>query len=292
MEFCARLAAEFFPVERIVCPFTSIVLYMRFNPDDICLTVGIFITLSKKILLKNNFAGLRPEIRKPARMTLFVPRTCRENFCRRIFVERAEKIFMKNKLALILIVSIVLFSIGFFFNREENFFVPKTFPQFRTVDLSGEVVTNEIFSGKITVVFLWTTTGEVSTDVLKKLDAEEKNLSPEFQIVGLVGDVKSDAAPEKIFAAKKFSKNIRQLTVNDDFAPLLTKIKSVPTVIFTDEHGNLIGLPKPVTDAKFIFDELRRISEKDSPINRLRDKIHDKIFRADFFGEIVIQKSP
>lgn len=185
---------------------------------------------------------------------------------------------MKNKIALILILSIVLFSVGIFFNREENFSVPKSFPQFRTVDLSGEVVTNEIFSGKITAVFLWTTTSEISIDVLKNLDGEEKNLSPEFQIVGLVGDLKSDAEPEKIFAAKKFSKNIRQFTVNDDFAPLLTKIKSAPTVIFTDEHGNLIGLPRPVTGAKFIFDELRRISEKDSPKNRTLDKINEKIF--------------
>ena len=159
---------------------------------------------------------------------------------------------------------------GFIFiqPREE---LPKTFPHFITADLRGNVVTEKIFTGKITALLLWTDS-QPCLDVLKNLNAVAKNLPPHCQVLGLIGDKNVDAAQ-----ITKFS-SIRQLTVNDDFAPILTKIKAVPTAIFVDRHGNLIEPPKLVPSAKFILRELELLTEKDSPKFKALNALHEKFF--------------
>ena len=130
---------------------------------------------------------------------------------------------------------------------------PKTFPRFVAEDLKGNLVTEKIFEGKISAVILWTTDSEPCIKILENLP---KNLPPNCQVIGLIGDKNFDAE-----VAKKFSV-IPQLKVNDDFAPLLAKIKVVPTAIFIDRHGNLIEPPQFVPNAKFILRELNLICEK------------------------------
>lgn len=154
----------------------------------------------------------------------------------------------------ILVSVIFLFAVITFITPPEEF--PQKFPKFQTEDLNGNDVTNKIFDGKITAVLLWTTNSEPCIKILENLKI---NLPPNCQIIGLIGDKNFD---EKI--AKKFS-SINQLKVTDDFAPLLTKIKVVPTVIFVDSQGNLIEMPQFVENAKFICAELVRFSQMDSP---------------------------
>ena len=145
--------------------------------------------------------------------------------------------------------------------------VSKNFPQFVTEDLTGNVFTNEIFDEKLTVILLWTTDSEPCIKVLKNLDM---NLPPNCQVIGLIGN--------KNFAAEQVQKfsSIPQLKVNDNFAPLLTKIKTVPTAIFVDRYGILIEPPQFVPNAKFIREELIRLSEKDSPKVKALNFLHSK----------------
>lgn len=161
---------------------------------------------------------------------------------------------------------LILFVVGFIFLRPVDD-VQKNFPPFVTEDLSGNVFTNEIFNGKLTAILLWTTNSEPCIKILKNLDM---NLPPNCQVIGLIGDRNFDAAQVQKFLS------IPQLKVNDDFAPLLTKIKIVPTVIFIDRHGNLIEPPQFVPNAKFIREELIRLSEKDSPKVRALNFLHSK----------------
>lgn len=163
---------------------------------------------------------------------------------------------------------IIFLMAGFIFLRPREEF-PKTFPQFTTVDLYGNVITNKIFEGKITAILLWTTNSPPCIEVLKNLDV---NLPQNFQIIGLIGDKNFDAAQ-----IKKFS-SILQLQVNDDFAPLLTKIKVVPTVIFIDKQGNLIESPQFVSDSKFIREELIRLSELNLPKVKTLRLLQEKFF--------------
>ncbi len=142
----------------------------------------------------------------------------------------------------------------------------KKFPNFSTVDFSGEECTENIFTGKITVLCIWTAQAEICRDLLKNLDALNKNLPAGVQIIGLVGNLR-DA--EENFKAKKiaeeFSPTIPQLKVNDDFLPILSKVRSVPTTIFIDAQGNLIGQPVIGAEIKFIRQELNFVLEKNSP---------------------------
>lgn len=155
----------------------------------------------------------------------------------------------------------------------------KNFPAFQTVDLDGQSATENIFHGKITALCIWSVKAEDSFVVLEKLDAEIKNLPENVQVIGLVGKVQADdedLQPARI-AAKKYSPSIRHLVVNDDFIPILQKIRTAPTTIFIDEQGNLIGQPAGGLNAEFIFRELNYILEKDSPRNQTLKKIQEII---------------
>lgn len=149
----------------------------------------------------------------------------------------------------------------------------KKFPAFKTNFLDGEVATEKIFTGKITALVLWTANNELSDDLLKNLDAELKNLPGNVQVIGLVGD-KNFSDAENI--AKKFSPHIRHLEVNDDFFPVLSKIRTAPITIFIDERGNLVGQPAG-GDVKFILRELNFVLEKDSPRSQSLKKIQHTI---------------
>ena len=166
---------------------------------------------------------------------------------------------------------VTVFIAGFIFLKpiEE---LPKTFPQFVTADLNGNIVTEKIFIGKVTAILLWTPNSQPCLDVLKDLNVVAKNLPPDFQIIGLIGNKNFDAAQIKNFSP------IRQITVNDDFVPILTKIKAVPTAIFVDRYGNLIEPPKFVPNAKFILRELKLLTEKDSPKFKALNSLHEKFF--------------
>ncbi len=162
----------------------------------------------------------------------------------------------------------ILFSVGCIFLRPINE-VQKNFPQFVTEDFAGNIFTNKIFDGKLTAILLWTTNSEPCIKILKNLDM---NLPPNCQIIGLIGDKNFDAAQ-----VQKFS-SIVQLKVNDDFAPLLTKIKTVPTAIFVNQYGILITPPQFVPNAKFIREELIRLYEKDSPKFKTLNFLHSKFW--------------
>ena len=113
----------------------------------------------------------------------------------------------------------------------------KKFPAFKTVTLEGVEVTEKIFAEKITVLCIWTTTQE-NFEILSQLNEMQKNLPENVQVIGLVGD-KNFADAEKI--AKKYSPQILQLAVNDDFFPVLEKLRQAPTTIFIDANLNLVG---------------------------------------------------
>ena len=166
----------------------------------------------------------------------------------------------------IMTVAILILIVIFFTRPSEE--LPQTFPRFVTEDSTGNIITEKIFNGKLTAVLLWTD-DEPCLKVLSGLDKVVKDLPQNFQIIGLIGKHEIDG--------KKFS-SIPQLKVNDDFAPLLTKIKFVPAVIFVDAEGKLITPPMFITDAKFILRELIRLSERNSPQVKAVNSIHEKIF--------------
>lgn len=177
-----------------------------------------------------------------------------------------------------LIIFLLLIVDGFLLN-DLQLESEKNFPTFKTLSLDRKEFTENIFAEKITVLCVWTTNQE-SFEILSQLDVMQKNLPANVQIVGLVGDIRTNEIEKFSVAnniAKKYSPQILQLTVNDSFYPVLSKVRTVPTTIFIDENKNLVGQPAGSIDSEFIRRELEYILEKDSPKNSALRKIQENI---------------
>ena len=157
------------------------------------------------------------------------------------------------------------------------------FPAFRTETLDGRAVTDKIFAGKTTAVCVWTVRdANTSRAALQKLSAIAADFPQPAQFVGLVGDLKTGDGAEKRAAAQKIaaeaSPAFPQLTVNDDFTPFLSKLRSAPTIVFIDGAGRLVGQPVVGDEPDLVKKELSRLLEKDSPRSLALKKIQKAIF--------------
>ena len=157
------------------------------------------------------------------------------------------------------------------------------FPAFRAETLDGRVATDEIFAGKTTAVCVWTVRdANMSRAALQKLSAIAEDFPPPAQFVGLVGDLKTGDGAEKRAAAQEIAAGVSpafpQLTVNDDFTPFLSKLRSAPTIVFIDGAGRLVGQPVVGDEPELVKKELSRLLEKDSPRSLALKKIQKAIF--------------
>jgi len=144
-------------------------------------------------------------------------------------------------------------------------------------------VTDEIFAGKTTAVCVWTVRdAKTSRAALQKLSAIAADFPPPAQFVGLVGDLKTGDGAEKRAAAQEIAAGVSpaflQLTVNDDFTPFLSKLRSAPTIVFIDGAGRLVGQPVVGDEPELVKKELSRLLEKDSPRSLALKKIQKAIF--------------
>lgn len=175
-------------------------------------------------------------------------------------------VIVLKKIFLLIILFLILD--GFLLNdlQIEN----EKFPAFQTVDLAGNKFTEKIFKNKITILCIWTTE---NFQILSDLSDLQKNLRADIQIICIVGD-KNHVRAKNI--SDKFAPNILQLTANDDFYKILSKIKTVPTAIFLDKNLNLVG--QPASNIDFIRRELNYILEKNSESNSALQEIQEIIF--------------
>ena len=157
------------------------------------------------------------------------------------------------------------------------------FPAFRAETLDGRAATDEIFAGKTTAVCVWTVRdANMSRAALQKLSAIAAGFPQTAQFVGLVGDLKTGDGAEKRAAAQEIAAGVSpaflQLTVNDDFTPFLSKLRSAPTIVFIDGAGRLVGQPVVGDEPELVKKELSRLLEKDSPRSLALKKIQKAIF--------------
>ena len=153
------------------------------------------------------------------------------------------------------------------------------FPNFSTIDVNHQPVTNEIFAGKFTILVLWVTKDTQSRQLLQTLSDWQRENQDKLQVVGLVGDVKSTDAAEKISLARQITADcpVPQLLVNDDMAAFLTGIKTAPTICFVNPYGQLVGQPVSGYEIDLIKKEVRRLMTADSPANIDKSLIMKKL---------------
>lgn len=132
-------------------------------------------------------------------------------------------------------------------NALDEFKVYGKFAEFTTNDINGNEVTESIFANKdLTVVNIWGTFCGPCINEMPELGAWEKELTDNVQIVGLIVDISSTDNETQIAAAKQITEKadvgfVNLIGGNGDFDELIGSIVGVPTTIFVDKSGNIVG---------------------------------------------------
>ena len=132
-------------------------------------------------------------------------------------------------------------------NALDEFKVYGKFAEFTTNDIDGNEVTESIFANKdLTVVNIWGTFCGPCINEMPELGAWEKELPDNVQIVGLIVDISSTDNETQIAAAKQITEKadagfVNLIGGNGAFNELMASIVGVPTTIFVDKSGNIVG---------------------------------------------------
>lgn len=121
-------------------------------------------------------------------------------------------------------------------------------PAFTAKDLDGNTVTESIFSEKdLTVVNIWGTFCNPCIGEMPELGAWAKDMPDNVQLIGLVIDITGDEDTEHHDLAVSITQNadadFTNIVANQDFIDILKDVYGVPTTMFVDKDGNIVGDP-------------------------------------------------
>lgn len=119
-------------------------------------------------------------------------------------------------------------------------------PSFTATDLNGNTVTESIFSEKdLTVVNIWGTFCGPCVGEMPELGTWAQEMPDNVQLIGLVIDVAGEEDTEHrdlaVSIMEKAGADFTQIIANQDFADILKDVYGVPTTIFVDKEGNIVG---------------------------------------------------
>ena len=119
------------------------------------------------------------------------------------------------------------------------------FPDFKSNDLEGNEVSQEIFTNKkLTMINFWGTYCPPCIEEMPELGELGRSMPEGAQLVGIVIDVGDKRTPEKARQiTQKAKADFPNLLVSREMAPYLQTIAAVPTTIFVDAQGNVVGKP-------------------------------------------------
>ncbi|MDE7476835.1 MAG: TlpA family protein disulfide reductase [Lachnospiraceae bacterium] len=121
-------------------------------------------------------------------------------------------------------------------------------PSFTTKDLDGNMVTEDIFGEKdLTVVNIWGTFCPPCIAEMPDLGEWADAMPDNVQIVGLIVDISGDEDTQHhdlaVTITQKAGAEFMHLIANEDFNDILNQVVGVPTTLFVDKEGNLVGTP-------------------------------------------------
>ncbi|MBR1859186.1 MAG: TlpA family protein disulfide reductase [Selenomonadaceae bacterium] len=122
------------------------------------------------------------------------------------------------------------------------------FPTFSAKDLNGNQITNDIFAKKkLTVVNVWGTFCPPCIGEMPELGKWAKDMPNDVQLIGIVCDVRGDNDTQTINAAKEILGDARadfiNIVPNSEIAQYLSNVEAVPTTIFVNSKGEVVGDP-------------------------------------------------
>ncbi len=121
-------------------------------------------------------------------------------------------------------------------------------PDFRSEDLFGNLITNEIFTeAELTVVNVWGTFCGPCIEEMPELAGWSGEMPENVQIVGIVGDIEGKEDTEHLELAKaiveKAGVSFVNMIASDDLKELMSGVVGFPTTFFVDREGNIVGEP-------------------------------------------------
>ena len=135
-------------------------------------------------------------------------------------------------------------------------------PTFTATTITGETVTNEIFAAKkITVVNIWGTFCPPCIGEMPDLGEMARSLPDDAQIIGLVCDATEGSS--EIQAALKITREAGADFVNivpdEQLTKFMANVEAVPTTIFVNSRGEVVGKTIVGADVEGYKDELAKL---------------------------------
>ena len=137
-----------------------------------------------------------------------------------------------------------------------------TMPEFKTYDLMGNEVTNEVFrQAELTVVNIWGTSCVGCVEEMPELAQMAEKYAGKVQFLGIVSDVDGLDDTQYLELAKKITEKAgvkyTNLVVNDDLEELMSKVVALPTTVLVDSSGNVIEAPIMGSIPSLIEEEIK-----------------------------------
>lgn len=125
---------------------------------------------------------------------------------------------------------------------------PGQMPSFTAKDLDGNTVTEEIFGEKdLTVVNIWGTFCPPCIAEMPELGEWADSMPDNVQIIGLIIDISGDEDTKHhdlaVTITEKAGVQYTNVIANSDFNDVLKWVVGVPTTLFVDKEGMIVGSP-------------------------------------------------
>ena len=141
--------------------------------------------------------------------------------------------------------------------------VASVVPNFTAKTIAGETVTNKIFAAKkITVVNIWGTFCPPCIAEMPELGEMARTLPADAQVIGLICDASEDS-DHQIQKALKITKEANADFVNIvpdvQLLKFMENVEAVPTTIFVNSKGEVVGEAIIGANVKAYKDELEKL---------------------------------
>lgn len=120
-----------------------------------------------------------------------------------------------------------------------------TFPAFKSYTLSGEEVSQSLFADKkLTMINFWGTFCPPCIDEMPDLGKLGDAMPEGTQLVGIVVDISDkETLDEAIAILNDSNASFTNLLVSEEMMSYLQTLVGVPTTIFVDAKGTIVGEP-------------------------------------------------
>ena len=141
--------------------------------------------------------------------------------------------------------------------------VAKNVPTFNAKTITGQAVSNDIFAAKkITVVNIWGTFCPPCIAEMPELGDMARTMPADAQIIGIVCDTTADTT-DRIQKAQditgKADADFVNIVPDENLLRFLENVDAVPTTIFVNSKGEVVGKAIIGADVKGYKDELAKL---------------------------------